>query len=191
MIVSNYLITCALLLAPDAGAPALRSATEVAIHWLTALARHDSATVRNLSVFPLLVDGFQSNAGPDENPCDIAPVMTRNSKTREIRVSAQSEAQFDQMIACVFSDSATEEWVERRGRRGFKGTVRLLERPEQSSRRLARHRKEVVPLSSTRTLVEAVTTNRGVTVTAMLVLRPGATGAPAVEAVHTDFLFEE
>ena len=110
----------------------------------------------------------------------------------EVRVSATSEDQFEKVIACVFSDNSTHEWTsEPDGRGEFKGTIKVLSGPERSSRRLARYRKEVLRLPKPRVLVEAVTTNDGVTLSALLVLRTVASGALVVEAVHTDFLFEE
>jgi hypothetical protein len=66
----------------------------------------------------------------------------------------------------------------------------LLRSAAQSSRRLARYRKEVARLPQPRVLVEAVTKDDGITLSALLVLRASAESF-VVEAVHTDFLFEE
>ena len=188
----NHVLALILLLAGDGDASGAPSPEEVSREWLRALAQHDSTTIRKLSTFPLVVDGFQSNGKPETNPCNGVPGMTRNRRTMEVRVSATSEDQFEKVIACVFSDNSTHEWTsEPDGRGEFKGTIKVLSGPERSSRRLARYRKEVSRLPKPRVLVEAVTTNDGVTLSALLVLRTVASGALVVEAVHTDFLFEE
>jgi hypothetical protein len=120
--------------AVDAGAPpATRSAEQTSIEWLTALARNDPADLRGLSTFPLLVEGFQSNGKADTNPCGRAPGMTRNRR-RDVRISSKSDATFDKMIACVLSDSARDEWMERSPGQGrFKGSVELLAKPEDEA----------------------------------------------------------
>src|SRR3982750_1245483 len=147
-----------ILLVPDGGTSgSAPSPEEVSMEWLRALARHDSTTIRKLSVFPLVVDGFQSNGNASEpSPCDGLPGMTRNPRTMEIRVSATSEDQFEKMIACVFADNSTHEWTAGPDGRGeFRGSVKLLNGPGRSSRRLARYRKEVSRLPKPRVLVEA------------------------------------
>jgi hypothetical protein len=109
-------ILAAILLAADGGATShARSAEDVSVEWLIALARRDSAELKALSGFPLVVDGFQSNDKPQANPCEGVPGMSRNPKTLEVRVSATTESEFDKMIACVFADNASPEWTDRLG----------------------------------------------------------------------------
>jgi hypothetical protein len=187
------ILVLVVLLAADGGVlKATRSPRDITAEWLTALAHRDSPRIRHLSTFPLLVEGFQSNDKPDKNPCDRVPGMKRDPKTSEIRVSAASDTEFDGVMACVMSDNAAAEWVDRvSGASQFRGALRILKKPDQSSRRLARYRKEISTLPKPRVIVEAVEKHDGVTVSALVVLRTVASGAFAVEAVHSDFLFEE
>lgn len=171
--------------------PADRSAVDVSIEWLTAWARRDTKALRQLSMFPLAVEGFQFNEHSEKNICDRVPGMTRNPKSREIRVSAHTEAEFGAMIACVFADNAGEEWIKGSSDGRFVGKARQLTSPAHSSRRLARYRKKVGPMTKTRTFVEAVTSQDGVTLSALLVLGNRPSGSFGVQAVHVDFLFEE
>jgi hypothetical protein len=172
-------------------APVAQSAVDVSKEWLTAYARHDGAVLRRWSIFPLVVEGFQYNDRPETNICDRVPGMTRNPTTSEIRVSAETEAGAETMLACVFADNSTHEWVKGSSDRTFVGKVRLLKNPAQAGRRLARYRKKMLPLAKTRTFVEAVTSQDGVTLTALVVLGRTPSGSFGVESVHIDFLFEE
>jgi hypothetical protein len=183
--------TAAFMIVLSQAAPVSDSAVDVSTAWLTALAHGDSRALRQLSRFPLVVEGFQYNERPEQNVCDRVPGMVRNPKTREIRVSARTEAEFDTMIACVLADNAAEEWIKGSNERRFVGKARLLASPAHSGRRVARYRKVVAPLAKTRTLVEAVTSQDGVTLTALLVLGRTPSGSFGVESVHIDFLFEE
>jgi hypothetical protein len=172
------------LLLLDAGAPASPSAIEVSEAWLVALARADAAAIRRLSALPLVIEGFQYNARADENLCNRVPGMKRNPKTKEIRVSAETEAQLGPVLECVFADEARREWTKDRVR----PTLKQLAHPRESSRRLARYRQR--PLLATHTIVQAVKSLDGVTVSALLALRR-QDASLTVEACYLDFLFEE
>jgi len=172
-------------------APAARSAVDVSKDWLTACARHDGAALRQLSIFPLVVEGFQFNERPEKNVCDRVPGMTRDPKTSEIRVSAETEAEFEAMSACVLADNASSEWIKGSSEGSFVGRARLLKSPAQAGRRLARYRKKLLPIAKTRAFVEAVTSQDGITLTALVVLGRTPSGSLGVESVHIDFLFQE
>lgn len=74
-------------------APSPMSAVDVSKEWLTACARHDGAALRQRSIYPPMVEGFQYNGRPETNICDRVPGMARNPATSEIRVSAETEAE--------------------------------------------------------------------------------------------------
>jgi hypothetical protein len=182
----------------DAGVSgAARSPQEVAAEWLTALAHHDAARIRDLSSFPLLGEGFYA---PDESPCERVPGMERDTEMSEIRAAAANESEFDRFISCALADRTTVEWVDgAAGAKEFKGSIRILKKLAESGPSLAKYRNEMSKLPKDRVVVEAIEEHGGgwrwgrprITISALVVLRPLASGRLAVEAVHSNFVWYE